>query len=70
MNAAYDKLTGRPSKRRTTPWLRSLGNEREQSELEKHGISAVERIAIISVVLCVLAFEAWLIFSPRSALPY
>jgi hypothetical protein len=68
---AYDKLTGRPRKaRRTSPWLRSLRGEREKSELRVHGVSAVERIAIISVVLCVLAFEAWFFLSPRSALPY
>jgi hypothetical protein len=71
VNAAYDKLIGRPPKaRRTSPWLRSLGGEREKSELDKYGVSTVERIAIISVVVCVLVFEAWLIFSPRSALPY
>jgi hypothetical protein len=68
---AYDKLVGRPHKgRRSTPWLRSLGGENQKSEQDKHGASAVERIAIVSVVACVLAFEAWFIFSPRSALPY
>ena len=69
---AYDKLMGRPHKgrRRTSPWLRSLGGERQEMEREKYGVSAVERIAMVSVVACVLAFEAWLFFSPRSALPY
>ena len=69
---AYDKLIGRPQKgrRRTTPWLRSLGGERQKSEQDKYGVSAVERIAMVSVVACVLAFEAWFFFSPRSALPY
>ena len=71
INAAYNKLIGRPpNARRRSPWLRSLGSERDKSELGKHGVSAVERIAIISVVVCVLVFEAWFIFSPRSALPY
>jgi hypothetical protein len=68
---AYDKLTGRPkARRRTTPWLRSLGGERQKDEPERYGVSAVERVAIISVVLCVLAFEAWWLLLPRSALPY
>jgi hypothetical protein len=69
---AYDKLIGRPQKgrRRTSPWLRSLGGERQELERDKYGVSAVERIAMVSVVACVLAFEAWLFFSPRSALPY
>jgi hypothetical protein len=68
---AYDKLTGRPHEaRRTSPWLRSLRGEREKSAYDKYGVSAVERIAVISVVVCVLAFEAWFLFSPGSALPY
>jgi hypothetical protein len=68
---AYDKLIGRPSRaRRTPPWLRSLRGEREKSEVAKHGISAIERVAIVSVVLCVLAVEAWFVLAPRSALPY
>jgi len=71
VSAAYDKLIGRPYKaRRTSPWLRSLSGEREKLELGKYGVSVVERIGIISVVVCVLAFEAWFFFSPRSALPY
>ena len=71
LNAAYDDLIGRPAKgRRRSPWLRSLGSEREKSELERYGASTVERIAIISVVVCVLVMEAWFFFAPRSALPY
>ena len=67
---AYDKLTGRRQARRRSPWLRSLSGERDEAEIGKYGVSAIERIAMISVVACVLAFEAWLILSPRSALPY
>ena len=68
LNAAHDDLIGRPQGRRTSPWLRSLGSEK--SELGRYGVSTVERIAIISVVVCVLVLEAWFIFAPRSALPY
>jgi hypothetical protein len=51
LSAAYDKLTGRPHEaRRTSPWLRSLRGEREESARKKYGISAIERIAVISVV--------------------
>jgi len=71
LSDAYDKLTGRPHKaRRTSPWLRSLRGEREKAESGRYGVSAVERVAIISVVLCVLAFELWWLLLPRSALPY
>jgi hypothetical protein len=67
---AYDDLTGRRQGRRRSPWLRSLSNERDDAELGKQGVSAIERAAMIGVVVCVLLVEAWLIFSPRSALPY
>jgi hypothetical protein len=67
---AYDKLTGRQQARRRSPWLRSLGGERDEAELGKYGVSAIERIAMLGVVVCVLIFEAWFFFSPRSALPY
>jgi hypothetical protein len=67
---AYDKLTGRRQARRRSPWLRSLSGERDEAEVGKYGVSAIERIAMISVVACVLLFEAWFFFAPRSALPY
>jgi hypothetical protein len=67
---AYDNLTGRPQARRRSPWLRSLSNERDEAELGKLGVSAIERTAMIGVIACVLLIEAWLIFAPRSALPY
>jgi hypothetical protein len=69
---AYDRLIGGPqeTRRRTSPWLRSLGGERQELERDRRGVSAIERIAIFSVVACVLALEAWFFFSPRSALPY
>jgi hypothetical protein len=70
LSDAYDNLTGRRQARRRSPWLRSLSGERDEAELGKFGISVIERTAMISVVACVLLFEAWLIFSPRSALPY
>jgi hypothetical protein len=67
---AYDKLTGRRQARRRSPWLRSLSGERDEAEIGKYGISAIERTAMIGVVICVLLLEAWFFFSPRSALPY
>jgi hypothetical protein len=63
LSATYDKVTGRPHEaRRTSPWLRSLSGEREESARGKYGISAIERIAVISVVACVLTFEVWFFF--------
>ncbi|HEX2232386.1 MAG TPA: hypothetical protein VHG69_03375 [Thermoleophilaceae bacterium] len=70
LSAAYDELTGRPqSARRTSPWLRSMRGEREDFEREKHGISAVERVVVISVVAAMLVFEVWFFFFAGSSLP-
>ena len=70
LSTTHDKLTGRPREaRRTSPWLRSLRGERAEHARKKYGISAIERIAVISVVACVLAFEFWFFFLADSALP-
>ncbi len=70
LSARYDKLTGRPvESRRTSPWLRSMRGEREETARQRHGVSGVERIVVIAVVLCVLAFEVWFFFFAGSSLP-
>ncbi len=70
LSARYDELTGRPpAARRTSPWLRSLRDERESLAKRRHGLSAIERIVIVSVVACVLAFEVWFFFFAGSPLP-
>jgi hypothetical protein len=69
-NQRYDEVTGRPQKARyTSPWLRSMRGEREVEIRERTGITAVERIAIISVVAAVLTFEIWFFFFAGSSLP-
>jgi hypothetical protein len=63
LSARYDELTGRPpAARRTSPWLRSMRGEREEIARRRQGISPVERIVVVSVVLCVVAFEVWFFF--------
>jgi hypothetical protein len=70
INAAYDDLTGRPHKhRKTSPWLRSMRGERERDLREQAGISPIERVVVISVVLAALAFEIWFFFFAGSSLP-
>ena len=70
LNAKYDDLTGRPAAaRQTSPWLRSMRDEREADVQQKHGISAVERIVVICAVAGVLAFELWFFFFAGSSLP-
>ena len=70
LSARYDALTGRPmAARRTSPWLRSMRGEREEDHRRTRGISGVERICVISVVACVVAFEIWFFFFAGSSLP-
>ena len=70
LNAKYDDLTGRPAAGRyTSPWLRSMRDEREEDTRRKYGISPVERTVVICVVAGVLAFEVWFFFFAGSSLP-
>jgi len=69
-NAKYDELTGRPpAARHTSPWLRSMRDEREEDTRAKFGISPIERVLVASVVAAVLAFEVWFFFFAGSSLP-
>ena len=70
INSEYDELTGRPpAARHTSPWLRSMRDEREEDVQRKFGISAVERVVVVSVAAAVLAFEVWFFFFAGSSLP-
>ena len=70
INARYDILTGRPAAaRQTSPWLRSMRDEREADTRQKYGISPIERVVVASVVAGVLAFEVWFFFFAGSSLP-
>jgi hypothetical protein len=70
INARYDDLTGRPAAaRHTSPWLRSMRDEREEDTRRKYGISPVERVVVVSVVAAVLTFEIWFFFFAGSSLP-
>jgi len=70
INAKYDEVTGRPhAARYTSPWLRSMRDEREEEVRAKYGISNVEKMVVASVVLAVLAFEIWFFFFAGSSLP-
>jgi hypothetical protein len=70
LNAKYDDLTGRPpAARQTSPWLRSMRDEREDHVRRKYGIGGVERVVVITAVAGVLAFEVWFFFFAGSSLP-
>jgi uncharacterized membrane protein len=70
INARYDEVTGRPpAARRTSPWMRSMRDEREEDAQRKYGISGIERVVMISVVIAVLVAEVWFFFFAGSSLP-
>jgi len=70
LNAKYDEVTGRPpAARHTSPWLRSMRDERDEDTRRKYGISAIERTVVVCVVAGVLAFEIWFFFFAGSSLP-
>jgi hypothetical protein len=71
LNAKYDEVTGRPpAARRTSPWMRSMRDERVEDVQRKYGISGVERIVVICAVIGVLAFEIWFFFFAGSSLSH
>jgi hypothetical protein len=70
INAKYDELVGRkPEPRRRYPWLESMRGERHQQIRRERGVSAVERVVVVSVVAAALAFEVWFFFFAGSSLP-
>jgi hypothetical protein len=70
LNNKYDELTGRPAvARQTSPWLRSMRDERSDEVHRKYGIGGIERVVVICAVAGVLAFEVWFFFFAGSSLP-
>jgi hypothetical protein len=59
----FDRLTGQPAQvSRHVAWLRSMRGERPQYPGQHVQVTALEQILIVTVVLCVLAFEIWFFF--------
>ena len=70
INNKYDELTGRPAvARQTSPWLRSMRDERDDAVQRKYGIGGIERVVVLCAVAGVLAFEAWFFFFAGPSLP-
>jgi hypothetical protein len=70
LNAAYDRLAGRPSGEDRVAWLRSMNVQREQNLGRRTGISALERIVMASVYIAVITFLVWFFFFASSPLPH
>jgi hypothetical protein len=66
-STAYDRLSGHErSVKRHVPWLRSVRGERVNWERERNAVTPLERLLVISVVLAILAFEAWFFIAAPS----
>lgn len=61
VEAAYKVLSGEPPQRRTSPWLRSLRDERPELAV-KRPLDGFEKTLIVTVVIAVVAFETWFFF--------
>jgi hypothetical protein len=69
LNNTYDHLIGRPQVERRLPWLRSMRGESEGHISSRVGITALERIVMVSVFIAVIALVIWLAFFAGSPLP-
>ena len=63
LGARYDRVTGQAAQvHRHVAWLRSMRGERPQYPGQHVQVTALEQILIVTVVLCILAFEIWFFF--------
>jgi hypothetical protein len=69
LNNTYDELIGRQRTERRVPWLRSMRAEAEGHISSRAGITALERIVMISVYIAVITLLIWLVFFAGSMVP-
>ena len=61
VEAAYKVVTNQPTKRRVSPWLRSMRGERDVDE-GRRPLTGFEKALVFAVVGAVIAFEIWFFF--------
>jgi hypothetical protein len=71
LNAAYDRVIGRPSRERRLTWLRPVGDGKGwRDELRGNtGTTILGRIVMVTVWVAVIAFFVWFFAFARSPLP-
>jgi len=69
LNNTYDELIGRPRTERRAPWMRSMRAVAEGHISSRVGVTALERIVMVTVYVVVIAFLVWLVFFAGSELP-
>jgi hypothetical protein len=63
MGDALDRMTGKVAVvQQHAPWLRSMRGERPQYPGDPVRVTGLERTLIVTVVMCVVAFEIWFFF--------
>jgi hypothetical protein len=67
VESAYKVLSGEAPQRRTSPWLRSLRDERPELR-ERRSLDGFEKALIATVVLAVGSFEVWFFFFAGSSI--
>jgi hypothetical protein len=67
--AAYKRVTGQPTVRRTAPWMRSMRDERDEVR-ERRPLTSNETALVGAVVVAIIAFEVWFFFFAGSSIPH
>ena len=61
VEAAYKVVTNQPTKRRVSPWLRSMRGDREEDQHRKP-LTGFEKALVAAVVGATTAFQIWFFF--------
>lgn len=73
LSQAYERLMGRPSRRREASWLRGRDVERLEFQRERGApaarLSALDVILVVSAVVPFIAFEVWFFFFASDPIP-
>jgi hypothetical protein len=70
LNAAYDRLVGRPTRERRLTWLRSYRDEDWRDEVDRlEGVTVLEWIVMINVWVVEIALLVWFFVFAGSPLP-
>jgi hypothetical protein len=62
LNAAYDRLIGRPENEGRLTWMRSMRAEGDEKTRYGVGLNALDQIVMASVYLAVICFLIWFFF--------
>jgi hypothetical protein len=62
LNAAYDRLIGRPPSEGRLTWLRSMRAEGDEQTRYGVGLNALDQIVMASVYIAVICFLIWFFF--------